>query len=127
VAPTILIEKELTRSIIGAFYEVYNTLGYGFLEHLYVRALEQELRSLGHNVGREVWVRVTYKGHQLGIQRLDLVVDNKVVVETKATVEIAKGAKRQLFNYLRATNLEIGLLLHFGPAPAFHRVLYKNK
>ena len=121
------MEEELTRSIIGAFYEVYNTLGHGFLEHLYVRALEQELRARGHKVGREVWVRVAYKGNELGIHRLDLVVDDKVVLETKATTELANGAKRQLFNYLRATSLEIGILLHFGPAPRFYPMVCRNK
>jgi GxxExxY protein len=122
-----LIEQEITPSIVGAFYEVYNTLGHGFLEHLYVRALEHELRARGHKVGREVWVRVTYKGNELGIKRLDLVVDDKVVVETKATTELASNAKRQLFNYLHATNLEIGLVLHFGPLPRFYPVVCKNK
>ena len=71
------IEEHLTRSIIGAFFEVYNTLGFGFLERLYVLALERELRQRGHYVEREFRVRITYKGELLGIQRLDLVVDHK--------------------------------------------------
>ena len=76
-----LIEPDLTHSVIGAFYDVYNTLGYGFLEHIYVRAMERELRSRGHDVGREVGVRITYKGEELGIQRLDMIVDGVLVVE----------------------------------------------
>ena len=122
-----LIEKRLTQSVIGAFFEVYNTLGYGFLEHLYVRAMEQELLARGHRVAREVAVRVLYKGSDLGIQRLDLVVEDKLVVEAKATSELHQAATRQLYNYLRATDLRIGLLLHFGPKPAFHRIISPPK
>jgi len=122
-----LIEKQLTHSVIGGFFEVYNTLGYGFLEHLYVRAMERELRARGHRVAREVCVRVMYKGSDLGIQRLDLVVDEKLVVEAKASSDLHKSATRQLFNYLRATNLKVGLLLHFGPEPHFYRIVGPSK
>ena len=80
-----LVEKELTGSIIGAFYEVYNTLGFGFLEHLYIKALERELLARGHLVERELRVRVMYKGEVLGTQRIDMVVDRRVVVEVKST------------------------------------------
>jgi GxxExxY protein len=121
-----LIEEELTRSIIGAFFDVYNTLGFGFLEHVYVMALERELRSRGHEVAREMCVRVIYKGEDLAAQRLDMIVDGKVIVEVKATAELQKYAPRQLYNYLKATNLEVGLLLHFGPEPAFHRLASSN-
>jgi GxxExxY protein len=122
-----LIEQRLSHSVIGAFFEVYNTLGYGFLEHLYVRAMEQELRARGHRVAREVGVRVMYKERELGIQRLDLVVDGKLVVEAKASSELPKAATRQLYNYLRATNLKVGLLLHFGTEPIFHRIICPQK
>lgn len=118
-----LIERRLTHSVIGAFFEVYNTLGFGFVEHLYVRAMERELRARGHCVAREVAVRVMYKESELGIQRLDLIVDAKLVVEAKASSELHKAASRQLYNYLRATNLRVGLLLHFGPEPIFHRII----
>ena len=91
-----LIEEALSKSVIGAFFEVYNTLGYGFLEHLYVKALERELMARGHSVAREVGVRVMYKGEEIGFQRLDLVVDEKLVVETKATQDLHKSASRQL-------------------------------
>lgn len=89
-------------------------------------ALERELLLREHRVAREISVRVMYKGDELGVQRLDLIVDDKLVVETKATYELHKSATRQLYNYLRATNLELGLLLHFGPRPAFHRVISRN-
>lgn len=121
-----LMEETLTRSLIGAFFEVYNNLGFGFLEHLYVMALERELMARGHRVAREVWVRVTYKGDELGIQRVDMIVDEKVVVETKAGPNLHESSTRQLYNYLRATNLEVGLLLHFGPKASFRREICPN-
>ncbi|MDP9202596.1 MAG: GxxExxY protein [Gemmatimonadota bacterium] len=121
-----LLEEALTRSVIGAFYEVYNHLGFGFLEHLYVTALERELLAREHDVTRELCVRVMYKGQELGAQRLDMIVDDKLVVETKSSSELHKSATRQLYNYLHATNLEVGLLLHFGPRPSFHRVICRH-
>ena len=121
-----LIEEALTRSVIGCFFDVYNTLKFGLLESLYSRALELELLSRGHRVAREFGVRVSYKGTDLGIQRLDLVVDEKFVVEIKSTQDLHKAAVRQVYNYLRASNLELGLLLHFGPDPKFYRVYAPN-
>lgn len=118
---TQLIHSALSRSVVGAFFEVYNTLGFGFLEHLYVMAMERELLARGHRVARQVGVDVIYKGERLGTQRLDLVVDEKLVVETKSTYELHRAAARQVFNYLRATRLDVGLLLHFGPRPRFYR------
>jgi len=118
--------EELIYSIIGAFFEAYNTLGYGFLEHLYLKALERELLARGHQVAREVWVSVMYKGAELGKQRLDLVVDDCIVIEIKSTHDLPKNATRQLFNYLRATDPTAGLLLHFGPESRFFRVSPPN-
>jgi GxxExxY protein len=122
-----LYEGELTHSVIGAFYEVHKHLGFGFLERFYVMALERELLERGHRVAREVSVHVLYKGQELGSQRLDLIVDEKLVVETKATSDLHKSATRQLYNYLKATNLELGLVLHFGPEPRFYRVICRNR
>jgi GxxExxY protein len=121
-----LIEEALTRSVIGAFYEVYNTLGYGYIEGLYVKALARELVSRGHRVAREVCVLVMYKGAELGIQRLDMIIDNKVVVEVKSAERVFQSAQRQLFSYLKATRLEVGLLLHFGPEPKFYRQIFRH-
>lgn len=121
-----LLERKTTESIIGAFYEVYNTLGFGFLEHIYVMALERELIARGHHVAREVGVRVMYKGEHLGSQRLDMIVDGRVVVEIKSTLELHKLARRQLYNYLKGTNLEVGLLLHFGPVGKVYREISSN-
>jgi len=119
-----LIEGPLTESVIGAFYEVYNNLGYRFLEQVYLAALERELRARGHTVGREVWVPVHYKGEEISRQRLDMIVDERLVVEAKSTQDLHKSAPRQVYNYLRATRLQVGLLLHFGPEPAFYRLVH---
>src|ERR1700682_6610862 len=88
VARVQLFEGELTHSVIGAFYEVHNNLGFGFLERFYVMALERELLERGHRVAREVSVNVLYKGQELGYQRLDLIVDEKLVVETKENSDL---------------------------------------
>ena len=122
-----LVEQQLTESIIGAFYEVYKTLGFGFLEQAYSSALERELVARGHRVAREVGVRVMYKGEELCTQRLDMVVDEKVVVETKSAYHPHPSADRQLYTYLRASNLEVGLLLHFGREPSFYRRFCPNR
>jgi GxxExxY protein len=121
-----LIEEPLTHSVIGAFYEVYRELGFGFLEHVYVVALERELRARGHRVGLQVSVPVRYKDEVLGIQRLDMLVDGKLVVEVKSTLELHTVWERQLINYLKGTTLELGLLLHFGPEPKFIRKVFRN-
>lgn len=117
-----LICDRLTESIIGAFYEVYNKLGYGFFEGAYVNALMIELGYRGHEVQHEVGVDLYYKGHHLGRQRVDLIVDEKIIVEVKATEQLPRVAYRQCFSYLRTCGLEVGLVLHFGPEPALKRV-----
>ena len=121
-----LIDERLTGSVIGAFFEVYNNLPFGFLEALYAAALERELIARGHRVAREFGVRVFYKGEEIGFHRLDMVVDDRLVVEVKSTRKLQEPAARQVQNYLRATNLEVGLLLHFGPEPKFYRVICEN-
>ena len=122
-----IVDEEITHSVIGAFFEVYNTLGFGFLEGLYVKALERELLARGHQVAREFAVRVSYKGHELGHQRLDMVVDDRLIIETKSTDRLHPQALRQLYNYLKATNLEVGLLLHFSPSGAkFYRQIHTS-
>lgn len=122
-----LIEGELTKAVIGAFFDVYNHLGFGFLEHLYVMAMERELLARGHRVGREVGVPVFYKGDHLGSRRIDIIVDDTLIVEAKSTQILHASASRQIYNYLRARQLEVGLLLHFGPEPKFYRHVLSNK
>ena len=124
---TKLIHDRLTYSVIGAFYEVYYTLGYGFLEQVYVSALTRELRSREHDVAREVSVPVLYKEEEVARQRLDMIVDQQLVIEVKSTRTLHDGSVRQVENYLRGTRLELGLLLHFGPQPRFYRVISTNQ
>jgi GxxExxY protein len=114
---------KFTRSIIGAFFDVYNELGFGLLESVYSCALEFELRARGHLVEREFWTDVFYKGHPIARQRLDMIVNRAVVVEVKATERLAPFAQRQLLNYLTATKLDLGLILHFGPEAKVHRLI----
>src|SRR5688572_14117781 len=97
-----LLERSITSAIIGAFYEVYNSLGFGFLEQVYSLALEQELLERGHTVRREVMISIVYKGKALTTHRLDM-VDEKVVVENKSTVVLPPFSRRQTLNYLRAS------------------------
>ncbi len=121
-----LVEEELTHSIIGAFYEVYNTLGFGFLEQVYAHALEWELVGRNHRVARELSVRVVYKGVNLCTQRIDMVVDERVIVEIKSTYRLDPSADRQLYSYLRASRFEVGLLFHFGKEASFYRLYCPN-
>jgi GxxExxY protein len=119
---THLIERELVHSIVNAFHTVYNYYDFGLTEPLYCGALEYELTDRGHTVAREVAVDVDYKDRHVGWQRIDLIVDNKIVVEVKATEALPKYAKRQLLCYLRVTTCQVGLVLHFGPEPKFYRL-----
>jgi GxxExxY protein len=121
-----LADETLTRSIIAAFFEVYNTLGYGFLESVYAEALTRELRRRGHRVEREVLVKVWFKGQLIARQRVDMLVDGRVIVETKAGLTLPITGSKQLYNYLRGTDKEVGLLLHFGPEPKFYREYCPN-
>jgi GxxExxY protein len=121
-----LLEEALTRSVIGAFFEVHKELGFGFREHLYALALERDLIAKGHRVAREVAVTVSYRGAPLAWQTLDMIVDERLVLEFKASERLHPDAELQLFGYLRATRLEVGLVLHFGRHAKFHRVVCQN-
>lgn len=116
-----------THSVIGGFFEVYNDLGFGFLEQIYIGALTVELKRRGHVVELEVMSSVAYRGVEVGVQRLDMVVDRALVVEVKSTTDLHSSARRQLLNYLCATRLELGLLLHFGPKARFYRLISQEK
>ena len=121
-----LFEEALTHKIIGAFFEVYRCLGHGFLESVYAKALELELRARGLHVGREVVTDVKFKGDVVGVFRADLLVESRVVLELKAGRKYDSADVAQLLNYLRSTELELGLLLSFGTRPAFKRVIATN-
>jgi GxxExxY protein len=122
-----LARADITREIIGAFFTVYNRLGHGFVESNYAEALAAHLRAAGRHVAREYATKVYYQDVVIGVHRLDMVVDLKVVVEIKSTPVLAAYARRQLYNYLRATNLDVGLLLHFGPKPSYQRLYVPNR
>jgi GxxExxY protein len=122
-----LLEAELTSSVIGSFYDVYGELGFGFREYIYALALERDLAAKGHRVNREVSVMVFFRGEPLAGQTLDMIVDDKLVIETKSTELLRPNATAQLFSYLHATQLEVGLFLHFGRQPKFYRVVYENR
>lgn len=124
---TELLHGDITGEIISAFYAVYNELGYGFLESVYVRALAIELFQRRMNVAREVPVTVYYKGVTVGTYRADLVVADTVVVDVKASEHLSDNDKPQLVNYLRASSKEVGLLLHFGPRAVLKRVIHSRK
>ena len=118
-----LIEEALTREIIGGFYEVYNGLGFGFRENIYKRALDIVLSKRGLLVEAEFPVEIFFDGKQIGFDRIDRFVNRRVIVEVKSTHKLAYADRMQLMNYATAMNLEVGLLLHFGPRPAIKRVL----
>jgi GxxExxY protein len=119
----VIIEKELSHAIVGCFFEVYNELGYGFLESLYARALEITMQGRGLRVDREYPVIVTFRGQQIGFHRVDMLVEQRVIVELKSTERLAESGRRQLRSYVTALGLDLGILLHFGPVPRFHREL----
>jgi len=123
----ILIERETTGHVIKAFYEVYNTLGYGFLERVYADALEIELLERNRSVRREVTIPIWYKGRRVSPQRIDMIVDDRILLELKSTSLLPVEAERQLLNYLRASSFAVGLVLHFGPKPRFHRRVHSDK
>jgi len=118
--------KEITEKVIKAFYAVYNALGYGFLEKVYVQALVIELQNLGLEVARNVAITVFYAGQAVGEYFADLVVADRVIVEVKAARTFAPEHEAQLLNYLKATPNEVGLLLNFGPKAEIKRMAYDN-
>lgn len=118
--------SDITSKIIKAFYEVYNKLGYGFLEKVYQSCMEMELRSMNLFVEVQKPIEVIYKGKEVGVYYADIVVENCVIVELKAAESIAPEFEAQLLNYLKASTIEIGLLLNFGVKPEIKRKIYDN-
>lgn len=125
-SPIELKHQELTEKIIGIFYDVYNELGYGFLESTYASALMIALRQAGLAVAREVPVPVRFRGHEIGGYFADILVNSQVLLELKAARTLDRAHEAQLLHYLRATDIEIGLLLNFGQRPQFRRLLFDN-
>ena len=121
-----LKHSRITEKIIGVFVEVYNELGPGFLESVYVGALSIALCEARLSVERELQVDVNFRGNFVGRFRADLVVNRAVLIETKACPRLHPLHEAQVLNYLRATALEVGLLLNFGSRPQFRRLLFDN-
>jgi GxxExxY protein len=118
--------SELTEVIIGAFFAVYNTLGYGFLEKVYVNALKLEFERRGLKVASEFPIAVRYLGQAVGEYYADILVNDLIIVEVKATKTLLQEHEAQLLNYLKATPYEVGLLLNFGPKPEQKRRSFDN-
>jgi GxxExxY protein len=118
--------KDLTDKIIQAFYKVYNNLRYGFLEKVYENAMMIELKKGNLSVISQSPIRVYYDEKLIGEYYADLLIDDKVIVEIKAAKSLALEHEAQLLNYLKATNVEVGLLLNFGPQPEIRRKVFDN-
>ena len=121
-----LKHQELTGQIIRVFLNVYNELGAGFLESVYVEALAVAFGEAGLSFEREMPLAVSFRGKVIGLFRADLVIGGKVLVETKASPYLHQTHSAQVLNYLRATVLEVGLLLNFGPRPSIKRFIFDN-
>ena len=121
-----LLHEELTNSIIKTFYEVYNELGFGFLEKVYQNSLYIELKNKGFKVEAQKRIPVFYKGTEVGEYFADLIVEDKIILELKAADCIVKDFENQIINYLRGTECEVGLLLNFGKKPEFKRKIFEN-
>ena len=118
---------EITEKIIKAFYNVYNKLGFGFWEKVYEHAILIELRKMGVGVVNQYMIKVFYDGVEVGNYFADLFVENSVIVEIKAAEGLIEEHEAQLVNYLKATNIEVGLLLNFGKKPSFKRKVFSNE
>jgi GxxExxY protein len=118
---------DITGKIIGAFFKVYNTLGYGFNEKVYENALATELREAGLTAVKHQEIVVYYDSEGVGDYRADIIVNDVVIVELKAARELAEEHEAQLLNYLKATTIEVGLLLNFGVKAEHKRKVYDNE
>ncbi len=123
----VYLHADLTSTIISCFYRVYNTLGYGFLEKVYENALKIELESKGLFVEKQKPIAVYYNEHLVGEYFADLIVENKVILELKAAEVLCEDHEYQLINYLKATDIEVGLLLNFGKKPQISRKIFTKK
>lgn len=121
-----MLHETITDKIINAFYKVYNSLGYGFLEKVYENAMVIQLKNSGLQAIQQKNIKVYYESEEVGDYFADLFVENKVIVELKAAKKICEEHEAQLINYLKATPIEVGLLLNFGKKPEFRRKIFHN-
>ena len=122
-----LIHSQITQKILRAYFNVYNKLGYGFLEKLYENALMIELKNLGLNAIQQKPIKVCYQDIIIGEYFADLIIENKVICELKATTQLNEIHEIQLVNYLKATDVEVGLLLNFGQKPEYVRKVFTKE
>jgi len=122
-----ILHKDITDKVLRSFYNVYNTLGYGFLEKVYENSMMIELNELGLHCERQKQIKVFYKEKEVGEYYADILVENKVILELKACEVLMPEHQAQLLNYLKATEIEVGLLLNFGQKPEFKRMILENK
>jgi GxxExxY protein len=121
-----MLLQELTSKVLAGYYKVYYGLGYGFLEKVYENAVYNELTGKGLNCQKQVPITVYYEGAIVGDYYADLVVEGTLIIEIKAAEVIVNAHECQLINYLKATDIEVGLLLNFGKNPQFSRKIFTN-
>ncbi len=122
-----LLHKEITDKILKSFYKVYNELGFGFLEKVYENALFIELTSMGLFCEKQKQIKVHYNENLVGEYFADIIVNGSVIIELKAAEDLVEEHELQVINYLKATEMEVGLLLNFGKTPAFKRKIFTNE
>ncbi len=122
-----MLYSEITDKIINSFYKVYNGLGYGFLEKVYENAMAIELKRAGFRVLQQQNIKVNYENQVVGNYFADIIVNDLVILEIKASDGLRDENKSQLINYLKATNKEVGLLFNFGKKPDFKRAVFSNE
>jgi GxxExxY protein len=118
--------QELTKSIIGVYYDVYNELGYGFLEKIYHNAMIIELKKRGFEIENQKKINVFYKKEIVGEYITDIIVNNKVILELKTVEYLLDVHENQILNYLKATDCEVGIVLNFGKDLQFTRKIFTN-
>ncbi|MBA4407162.1 GxxExxY protein [bacterium] len=121
------LHKDITDKIIKAFYTVYNSLGFGFLEKVYENAIMIELCSMNMKCEKQKPIDVYYKEKKIGEYFADIIVQDSVIVELKAAEGLVEEHEAQLLNYLKATEIEVGLLLNFGKTPQIKRKIFENR
>jgi GxxExxY protein len=121
------LHSNITGIIIDVFYKVYNTLGFGFLEKVYENAMRIELEKRGIKVDTQKSIKVYYEGVEVGYYVADMVVADCVIIENKASKSLCEEHENQLLNYLKATTVEVGMLLNFGLKPEFRRKIFENR
>ena len=121
-----MLHQELSQNIIRIYYQVYNELGFGFLEKVYENAMFFELNNSGFFTQKQLPIKVHYKHREVGEYYADLIVENKIILELKAAESLAEEHECQLINYLKATDIVVGLLFNFGKKPEFKRKIFTN-